>query len=77
MNAKREPRIPADDLGCGGARATTIERDLTANDGDLSGSVTPATETVYVDDDPAETDPSWLARVIEKARYRPGQPVES
>ncbi len=77
MHAKRELRILADDLGCGGARATTMEGDITANEGDLSGSVTPATETVRVDCDPAETDPSWLARVVEKADYRPGQPVES
>ena len=77
MNAKRQVRIPVFDLGCGGAAATTIERQLAATDGVLRVYVNPATETAYIDYDPAETDSWSLARAIEKAGYRAGRPVEA
>lgn len=77
MDAKRPLRIPVFDLGCGGAGADTIERGLAATDGVLRVYVNPATETAYIDYDPAETDPWSLARVIEKAGYRAGRPVEA
>lgn len=77
MEAKRPLRIPVFDLGCGGAGADTIERGLAATDGVLRVYVNPATETAYIDYDPAETDPWSLARVIEKAGYRAGRPVEA
>jgi copper chaperone CopZ len=77
MNAKRQLRIPVYFLGCGGSGATAIERELAATDGVLRVYVNPATETAYIDYDPAETDPSSLARAIEKAGYRAGRPVEA
>jgi len=77
MDAKRPLRIPVFDLGCGGAGADTIERGLAATDGVLRVYVNPATETAYIDYDPAETDPWSLARAIEKTGYRAGRPVEA
>ena len=70
-------RIPVYGLGCGGSGAATIEREFAATDGVLRAYVNPATETAYVDYDPAETDPWSLARVIEKAGYHAGRPVEA
>jgi P-type Cu+ transporter len=77
MDIRRQLRIPVYGLGCGGAGATTIERELVATDGVLHAYVNPATETAYVDYDPAELDPWSLARVIEKAGFRTGHPIES
>lgn len=77
MIARRELRIPIFGLGCGGAGATTIERELAAIAGVLRAYVNSATETAYVDYDPAETDPWSLAQAIEKAGYRAGGPVEA
>ena len=77
MDAKRQVRIPVYGLGCGGAGATTIERELAATDGVLRAYVNPATETAYIDYDAAEIDPWSLARAIERAGYRPGRPVEA
>lgn len=77
MNTKRELRISVFDLGCGGAGVTTIERQLAATDGVLRVYVNPATETAYIDYDPAETNPWSLARAIEKAGYRAGRPIEA
>ena len=77
MDIKRGLRIPVYGLGCGGAGATTIERELAATDGVLRAYVNPATETAYVDYDPAETDAWVLARAIERAGYRAGRPVDA
>lgn len=77
MDTKREIRIPVYDLACGGGGATTIERALAATDGVLRVYVNPATETAYVDYDPAEVDPWELARAVERAGYRAGRPVEA
>ncbi len=77
MDVKRQLRIPVYDLGCGGAGATTIERALARAPGVLRVYANPATETAYIDFDPARTDPRRLARVIEEAGYRPGRPVEA
>ncbi len=77
MDVIRGLRIPVYGLGCGGAGAITIERELAATDGVLRVYVNPATETAYVDYDPAETDAWSLARAIERAGYRPGRPVET
>ncbi|HXH25527.1 MAG TPA: heavy metal-associated domain-containing protein [Vicinamibacterales bacterium] len=68
--------IPVYGLGCGGGGATTVERELAATEGVLRVYVNPATEIAYVDYDPAEVDPSSLARAVEKAGYRAGHPVE-
>jgi len=77
MDIKRGLRIPVYGLGCGGAGATTIERELAATDGVLAVNVNPASETAYIDYDPAETDAWVLARVIERTGYRAGRPVEA
>ena len=77
MDVKRRLWIPIYGLGCGGAGAATIERELGATDGVLHVYVNPATETAYVDFDPAETDAWSLSRAIEKAGYRAGRPVEA
>jgi len=77
MDVKRGLRIPIYGLGCGGAGATAIERQLAATDGVLRAYVNPATETAHVDYDPAETDPWSLARAIERAGYKAGRPVEA
>ena len=77
MDITRNLQIPVYDLGCGGAGATTIERELVATDGVLRAYVNPATETAYVDYDPAEVDPSSLAKAVERAGYHPGRPVEA
>lgn len=75
MGIERGLRIPVYGLGCGGSGANTIERELAATDGVLRAYVNPATETAYVDYDPAEADPWVLARAIERAGYRAGRPV--
>ncbi len=77
MDVRRQIQIPVYDLGCGGAGATTIERELAATDGVLRAYVNPATETAYVDYDPGEVDPGALARAVERAGYRPGHPIEA
>lgn len=76
MDIKRGLQIPVDGLGCG-AGAITIERVLAATYGVLRVYVNPATETAYIDYDPAETDAWALTRAIEHAGYRPGRPVEA
>ena len=75
MDITRNLQIPVYDLGCGGAGATTIERELAATDGVVRVYVNPATETAYVDYDPLEVDPSTLARAVERAGYRAGRPI--
>ena len=77
MDVTRNLQIPIYGLGCGGAGAQVVERELAAADGVIRAYVNPATETAYVDYDRAETDPSALAKVIERAGYRPGLPVEA
>ena len=77
MDGTQKLQIPVFDLGCGGAGATTIERELAATDGVLRAYVNPATETAYVDYDPAEVDGWELARAVERAGYRPGRPIEA
>jgi copper chaperone CopZ len=77
MDIRRGLQIPVYGLGCGGAGATTVEHELAATDGVLRVYVNPATETAYVDYDPAEVDALALVSVIERAGYRPGRPVEA
>ncbi len=77
MDIKHGLRIPIYDLGCGGARAAAVERELASTDGVLTVYVNPATETAYVAYDPAETDPWALTKAIEKAGYRAGRPVDA
>lgn len=75
MDITRNLQIPVYDLGCGGAGAQTVERELAATDGVVRVCVNPATETAYVDYDPSETDPWTLARAVERAGYRAGRPI--
>ena len=77
MDIRQGLRIPVFGLGCGGSGAITIEPELAATDGVLRVYVNPATETAYIDYDPAETDAWVLARAIERAGYRAGRPVEA
>ena len=76
MGSTRQLRIPVFGLGCGGSGASAIERELAATDGVLAVYVNRATETAYVDWDPARTDSASLARAIETAGYRAGRPAE-
>ena len=77
MTTRRALRIPVYGLGCGGGGASTIERELARQPGVVRVYVNPATETAYVDYDPATTDPLRLARIIEQAGYRAGRAVEA
>jgi len=77
MDVKHELRIPVYGLGCGGAGATTIERELAALDGVIRVYVNPATATAYVDYDPTEIEARVLARAIERVGYQAGRPVEA
>lgn len=77
MDIRRGLRIPILGLGCGGAGATTIERELASIHGVVRVYVNPATDTAYVDYDPGETDPWTLAQAVERAGYRAGRPVEA
>jgi Cu+-exporting ATPase len=77
MDIERGLRIPVLGLGCGGAGATTIERELAATDGVIRVYVNPATEMAYVDYDVSATDPWTLARAVERAGYQAGRPVEA
>jgi copper chaperone CopZ len=77
MDVTRGLRIPIDGLGCAGSGAAAVERELAATEGVLHVYVNPATETAYVDFDPAETDALSLSKAIEKAGYRAGRPVEA
>ena len=77
MSTQPAIRIPVYGLGCGGGGATTIERELAQLPGVLRVFVNPATETAYVDYDPALTDATRLARVIEQTGYRTGRAVEA
>jgi hypothetical protein len=76
MDIRRGLQIPVSSL-CGGARATTTERELAATDGVLCGYVYPATETTHVDYDPAETDAWVLARVNRAGRVSDRRPLEA
>ena len=75
MDIKRTLQIPVYNLGCGGAGARTVERELAATDGVVRVYVNPATEMAYVDYDPGETDLSTLVRAVERAGYRAGRPI--
>ena len=77
MDISRNLQIPVYDLGCGGAGAQTIERELAATDGVIRVYVNPATETAYIDYDRSETDAETLKRAVERAGYRAGRPVEA
>jgi Cu+-exporting ATPase len=62
-------------LGCGGGGALAIERALTRINGVAHAYVNPATETAYVQFDPALVQPADLVHAIEAAGFRAGEPV--
>ena len=76
MDVVRQLEIPVFGLGSGGAGAQEVERELAATDGVLRASVSRANATAVIDYDAGETDAWTLARAIERAGYRAGQPVE-
>ncbi len=77
MDSSPQLRIPVYGLGCGGAGATTLERALAAVPGVRSVYVNPATETAYVRSEPGAVDTWTLMRVVHRAGYHAGRPVES
>ena len=62
-------------LGCGGGGALAIERALTRIHGVAHAYANPATETAYVQYDPALVEPADLVHAIEAAGFRAGAPV--
>ena len=76
MDIKRGLQIPVYDLGCGGSGPLNVERVLAATDGVVHAYVNRLSETAYVDYDAAEVDPAALVRVIARAGYQPGRPID-
>ena len=62
-------------LGCGGGGALAVERALTRMKGVAHAYANPATETAYVQYDPALVQPADLVRAIEAVGFRAGEPV--
>ena len=62
-------------LGCGGSGALAVERALTRVRGVVRAYANPATETAYVQYDPALVRPVNLVRAIESAGFRAGEPI--
>jgi cation transport ATPase len=77
MMMNRRLRMAIYGLGCGGAGARMVERELAAMDGVLHAYVNPSTETAYVECDAGETDPWALVRAVERAGFRAGRPAEA
>ena len=75
MNQTHHLRIPVRDLGCGDTRRRGLERLLTGLDGVLSTYINPATETAYLEVDPAHVDVNAVARAVADGGYLPGRPV--
>ncbi len=77
MDTTHRLSMPVYDLGCGGAGARIVERELALIHGVLRVYVNPATETVHIEYEPGQTDPYTIARAVERAGYRAGRPVEA
>jgi len=77
MDPRATIRIPIYGLGCGGGGGDTIERALARSPGVVRVYVNPATESAYVDFEPALTNGPRLIGLIEQAGYRAGQAVEA
>ena len=76
MDIKRGLQIPVYDLGCGGSGPSNVERVLAATNGVVRAYVNRLSETAHVDYDPAEVGPADMVRVIARAGYQPGRPIE-
>jgi len=57
-------------LSCGGGGAISVERVVMRLDGVVRVYVNPATETAYVDYDPARTSVERIAAAIEALGYK-------
>ena len=62
-------------LGCGGGGALTVERALGKVPGVTQVYVNPATETAYVEYDPALTDLDGLVAAVKGAGFRAGESI--
>jgi Cu+-exporting ATPase len=62
-------------LGCGGGGSLSVERTLTRLHGVVRAYANPATETAYVEYDPAIVGPAELVRAVERAGFRAADPV--
>lgn len=76
MDHKRHLHVPILDLRCGSSERARLERALGATDGVLSAYVNPTTDTAYLVVDGAEVDAWAIVRVISKAGFTAGRPVE-
>ncbi len=63
------------DLGCGGSGALTVERALARVLGVRHAYVNPATETAYVEYDPATVGADQLVCAVEATGFRAAAPV--
>jgi len=62
-------------LGCEGSGALAVERALSRVKGVVYAYANPATETAYVQYDPALVQPTDLVHAIEAAGFRAGEPI--
>lgn len=63
------------ELGCGGGGALIVERALAKVPGVVQVYVNPATETAYVEYDPAVTGVEGLIAAVENVGFRAGEPI--
>lgn len=63
------------ELGCGGGGALTVERALAKVPGVVQVYVNPATETAYVEYDPAVAGVDGLIAAVESVGFRAGEPI--
>ncbi len=66
--------VPIYGLGCGGGGALTVERAIAKVPGVARVYVNPATETAYVEYDPARSYPGYITDAVERAGFRAGTP---
>ena len=62
-------------LGCGGGGALTVERALAKVLGVVQVYVNPATETAYVEYDPAVADVDGIVAAVEGVGFRAGESI--
>lgn len=65
-------RVPVMGLACGGGGALGVERAIAKVPGVTSVYVNPATETAYIECDPARYDPAKLVAAIEGTGFHAG-----